>query len=322
MRDPRTDLPPMNSLAVFETAARRLSFTRAAQELTISREAVSRHIRGLEANLGAPLFRRMHRSLELTSEGRLFYDAARKSLEGVRSAARAVKNTGAPRTVTVLATIAISSFWLTPRLPRLQALEPDVRIRILASDQPPDPDGEQFDIGVIYGDGDWPGFTARKLFPVRSFPVCAPDYLRRTEKIRHPDDLRRCTLLNLEGARHSSEDWVWWLEHFGETARSGLRIIEFDNYSNVVQAALDGQGVALGFSGLIDGLLARGSLVRALETEFNPGHHACLVTPDSRPSGKAAQKLADWIVEDASREFTSGHTQPLQPRRGRQQAVR
>lgn len=288
----------MNSLAVFEMAARHLSFTRAAAELTISREAVSRHIRGLENYLGVALFLRKHRALELTDAGHQFRAAVEESLDRVRVSARSLRNSGTPAAVTVFATIAISSFWLTPRLSRFRMRAPDVRIRILASDQLPDFRSANIDVGLLYGDGGWPGLDARALFPVRSFPVCAPDYPRRAGAIENPEDLRNHTLLNLEGGQHSSEDWVWWLAQFGNDSVRDLQIIGFDNYANVIQAALEGQGMALGFSGLVDDLVARGSLIRPIDTALSPGRSVYLVTPTSGIANQMTPQFVDWIAEE------------------------
>ncbi len=291
----------MNSLAVFEMAARYLSFTRAAEELTISREAVSRHIRVLEDHLGVPLFNRLYRALELTDAGHRFRAAVEESLDQIRLSARSIREPETAPAVTVLATIAISSFWLTPRLPRFRMRAPNVRIRILASDQLPDFRATRIDVGLVYGDGNWPGLEARPLFPVRSFPICSPGYAREMLPISMPADLPGHTLLNLEGDRHSSEDWAWWLAQCGGITTAGLQVIDFDNYANVIQAALEGQGVALGFSGLVDDLIDRGSLVRPIATEMDPGRSVYLVTPVSASPKETTVRFVDWITDETRR---------------------
>ena len=292
----------MNSLAVFEVAARHLSFTLAAEELTISREAVSRHIRRLEDHLGVKLFLRLHRALELTDAGFRFQASVEEALDGIRLCARSLKGESQPATVTVTATIALSAFWLTPRLPRFRAREPGVRIRMRASDSLPDLRREQIDVGLIYGDGEWPGLAATRLFAVDSFPVCAPDYLAGQAPIRAPEDLAGHTLLNLEGGRHSSEDWLWWLGNFRPVSPESLQIIGFDNYANVIQAAIEAQGVALGFGQLVDGLIERGSLVRPIGTRLSPGHSAYVVTPRQAAPRREVAVFVDWILEEAARQ--------------------
>jgi LysR family glycine cleavage system transcriptional activator len=290
----------MNSLVVFEVSARHLSFTLAAEELTITREAVSRHIRRLEDHLGVKLFLRLHRALELTDAGLRFQGAIQEALEGIRQSAGALKGAPAPATVTIVATIAISSFWLTPRLPHFREREPSVRIRMRTSDSLPDLRREGIDLGLYYGDGQWSGLSARKLFEIESFPVCSPAYLMKQPPLRAPGDLIQHSLLNLEGGKHSKEDWLWWLGSFQPVAPESLQIIDFDNYANVIQAAVEGQGVALGFGQLVEGLIARGSLIRPLTESLNPGRAAYLVTPRQSALRPEAALFVDWIMEEAA----------------------
>ena len=299
MRDPRTTLPPMNSLIIFEVAARLLSFTQAAEELTITREAVSRHIRRLEDDLGVRLFLRLHRALELTEAGRAFQGAVEEALDGIRLSARALKGEGKQDSVTILATVAISSFWLTPRLKRFRDREPDLRLRLRTSDSLPDLRREGIDVALVYGEGSWPGVKAQPLFATVSFPVCAPDYPVKAPPLKEPADLVQHTLLNLEGERHSSEDWVWWLNGFGTYDARRLQIIGFDNYATVIQAAIEGQGVALGFSRLIDDLIARGSLIYPFKASRNPGQAAYVVTPETVKPRPEVARFVEWVLEEA-----------------------
>ena len=125
MQSLRARLPPIKSLVAFEASARLLSFTRAGQELRVSREAVSRQIRILESHLGVKLFVRLHRALELTQAGEAFHAVVRESLESIARSADALQRAGQPAKVTVTATIAIASYWLTPRLPKFRAAHPD-----------------------------------------------------------------------------------------------------------------------------------------------------------------------------------------------------
>lgn len=290
----------MNSLVVFEVSARLLSFTQAAEELTITREAVSRHIRRLEDHLGTRLFLRLHRALELTDAGHHFHAAVQEALDGIRQSADALKGGAAPSTVTVAATIAISSLWLTPRLPHFREREPSFRIHMRTSDRLPDLRREGIDLGLYYGDGQWPGLSARKLFEIDSFPVCSPAYLAKQPPLRRPADLVQHSLLNLEGGKHSSEDWFWWLGSFAKIAPDSLQIIDFDNYANVIQAAIEGQGVALGFGQLVEGLIARGSLIRPLSESLDPGRAAYLVMPKQSVTRPEIARFVDWIMEEAA----------------------
>ena len=179
MRNLRFKLPPLNSLVVFEAAARHLSFTCAAEELRISREAVSRQIRLLEKHLDQALFLRLHRSLELTDVGKRFSDTVSFGLCKIADSAIEILEENRGSSVVVSATIAIASFWLTPRLPRFRICNPHTTINITVTDNPGNMRQSGINIGLRYGDGNWPGLNSKHLFDVESIPVCSADYLKR-----------------------------------------------------------------------------------------------------------------------------------------------
>ncbi|MCP4327594.1 MAG: LysR family transcriptional regulator [Alphaproteobacteria bacterium] len=299
MQSLRARLPPLNSLVAFEVAARHLSFTLAGEELHVSREAVSRQIRSLERHLGIRLFVRLHRALKLTKAGEVFLGDVQRSLEEIARATGAVRRTSGPARVTISATIALASFWLTPRLPKFRARQPNTEIRVVVSDAPLDLANEGIDVGLRYGDGDWPGVISTRLFDIESFPVCTPDYLASGPPIARPADLTRHTLLNLDGEVHAVEDWQWWLRDAKVEPDGPLHVLGFDSYANVIQAALDGQGLALGFSHILDGLLSAGALVRPLDAALSKGLAVYLVTPRGGAPTRSAQAFFDWVLGEA-----------------------
>jgi len=299
MQSLRSRLPPVNSLVAFEASARHLSFTRAGQELLISREAVSRQIRILESYLGVKLFNRLYRALELTEAGQSFQSVVGESLENIGRETINLQRLTQPTKITVSGTVAITSFWLTPRFPQFRAEHPDVEIRVHVSDEPPDMLAEGIDVGLQYGNGIWPGLKATELFRVESFPVCSPGYLKISGPISSPSDLREQALLYLDGAQHSEENWNWWMEEFDLSLPSSVRTFGFDNYANVIQAALDGQGVALGFSDIIEDLLSKGLLVRPMEQTCVTGYSVYLVVPNGMTLSSNAELFHDWIVSEA-----------------------
>lgn len=311
MRNLRRRLPPVNSLVVFEAAARHLSFTRAGQELRISREAVSRQIRAIEAFYGKGLFLRKHRALELTDAGRRLEAAASDGLEMIARASDELVRSGAEETVSVASTVAIASFWLTPRLPRFRSRHPDIAIHVKVSDDPPEMRRDGIDVGLRYGDGNWPQLAATRLFDVASYPVCSLDYLGRAPTLVSAADLGRHTLLNLEGPTHAPEDWNWWLESLGLPKQTPQQMVGFDNYANVIQAALHGQGMALGFSHLMDDLLSQGQLVRPIDETLSKGLAVYLVVPKAATLSRGAQEFRNWILSEAE---IAAETGPLASR--------
>jgi LysR family glycine cleavage system transcriptional activator len=295
-------LPPLKSLVAFEAAARHLSMTSAAAELGISREAVSRQIRILEEHLGVKLFDRLHRAVALTSSGKKFQSVVQESLENIAYVAGAVRHPSVPFKITVSATIAIASFWLTPRLPRFREKHPNVEIHVVVSDAPRNLLADGVDIGLRYGDGNWRGLKAYRLFEVTSYPVCSPDYLQTSASLDAPSDLLNHNLINLDGAPHASEDWWWWLKGHGVTVPRSFKTLGFDSYDNVIRAALDGQGVALGFSGLVTNLLAEHRLVRPIDAELSKGLAVYLVRPSGTKQAQRVAQFIEWILEEASAE--------------------
>jgi len=300
MANLRQRLPPLNSLVAFEAAARHGSMTRAAEELLVTREAVSRQIHALEEHLGVSLFVRVHRAVELTAEGETFRTVVASSLGALARATDSMRQTSGAQRVTVMATIAIASFWLTPRLPSFRARHPEIEIRLRASDTPLDMQSEGIDLGLRYGLGSWPGQNNTQLFATETFPVCGAAYLKAHGPIDTPADLLGHTLLNLDGPTHSNEDWTWWLQGAGVAPARPPSLLGFDSYANVIQATLHGQGIALGFSRIVDGLLDSGQLVRPVGPALRKGHAVHLVTVPGLELSPPAAAFRDWLVEQSA----------------------
>jgi LysR family glycine cleavage system transcriptional activator len=300
MSNLRWRLPPVNSLVAFEAACRHLSFTRAGDELGVTREAVSRHIRQLENHLATKLFVRVHRAVELTAEGRRFAAVVRRGLEDIANAAQELERQGQAPRVSVAATVAIASFWLTPRLPAFRALRADIELHVTVSDLPRDLAAENIDVGLRYGDGAWAGVDATALFTTTTYPVCSPEFLARNGPIGDAATVGEQVLLNLDGPNHTQEDWRWWLDAMGLT-QSGRRMLSFDNYANIIQAALDGQGVALGFSGIISSLLDEGRLIRPIPDTLSRDLAVHLVVPSGTTISAPARAFCDWVMAEAQK---------------------
>ncbi len=297
-------LPPLKSLVAFEAAARLLSLTRAGGELRVSREAVSRHIRVLEEHLGVKLFDRLHRAVALTPPGKKLQAVVQQSLEDIAHVSRAIGSSVASHKITVAATIAISSFLLTPRLSRYRAKHPNDEIHVVISDQPIEFFADEIDIALRYGDGSWPGFDSIHLFDVQSFPVCTPEYLETAPKLQSPADLVNHTLVNLDGVPHASEDWWWWLNEHNVRVPESLNLLGFNSYDNVIRLTMQGEGVALGYSGLVDDHVDDGRLVRPLGSVENRIQAVYLVVPAAAAPEPQVQRFIDWIIEETSEHTT------------------
>jgi len=300
MQNLRTRLPPVNSLVAFEASARLLSFTRAGQELHISREAISRQIRILESHLQISLFVRKYRALELTPAGKELKFVVSESLNNIADCTLSLKHKTQPTKINIVATIAITSFWLIPRLSKFCRTFPQVDIDIRASDDPIGRLEAGADIGILYGKGKWSGYESTHLFDVETFPVCSPQYLKTSGPLTDLSDLNNHTLLYLTGTMHSGENWDWWIESLNLEPLSTARKLSFDSYDNVIQAAMDGQGIALGFSNLVGKQMTKGRLVRPFKQSFKKGDGVYLVVPRGRRVQTNARRFLDWIQHEAA----------------------
>ncbi len=267
-----SSMPSLSLLQTFEVVARRSSFTLAADEMCLTQSAVSRQIRALEDQLGLPLFRRLHRAIELTSDGRQLYDAVSRGLQEITSCVAGLRSAVEPPQITVAASVAFSYFWLMPRLESFTSRHPDIDLRVLATDQMVDLRHEGVDVAILYGSGQWEGTRTHLLFGERVYPVCSPAYLRDHPELRAPSDMLDQTLLHLDGGGNiwGGVDWRVWLMTQGVAGQPVRRGVRLNSYPMILQAAEAGRGVALGWSYITDPMLTDGRLIcpvdKSLET--------------------------------------------------------
>lgn len=289
-------LPPLNALRAFEAAARHLSFTRAAEELHVTQTAISHQIRGLEEHLGIRLFRRFARGLVLTEEAQLFLPPVRDAFEQIAGAtARLAKEqTGGVLTVSILPSFAAK--WLVPRIGRFRTAHPEIDLRISASTALVDFARDDVDVAIRCGPGHYPGLRIDRLFGETIAPVCSPELRMRPPGLSVPDDLRHHTLLH----DHDDVDgWRVWLELAGVAGVDPSRGPGFDDASMMLQAAIDGQGVALGRSALVAADIAAGRLIRPFE-QSRPFRFAYwLVCPLASADRPKIAAFRGWILEEA-----------------------
>ncbi len=257
-------LPPLNALRAFEAAARRLSFTRAAEELNVTPGAISQQIRGLEDFIGAELFYRQGRTLQLTDAG---LAALPLLTDGFDALARAVALMRAParrRRLTVSIAPSFAAKWLTPRLHRFQAANPDTEVWIAADTVLADLEAGEADLAVRYGSGQYEGLLSERLLDEWVSPMCSPALLDGPHPIRVPADLAHHTLLHDASPESAGDglDWRSWLAARGAAdAVDAARGPRFNQSALVIDAAAAGRGVALAKRTLAQADLAAGRLV-------------------------------------------------------------
>lgn len=291
-------LPPLNSLVAFEAASRHLSFTLAANELNVTQGAVSRQIRQLEEYLGTALFMRINRTINLTATGSLYYQSISNSLIDISTVTGDVKKWQGDRKVTVVTTNAMAALWLMPRVPDFQRRYEDIDLRILVSDTIQDLRQMDCNIALFYCRTPPQNMKATPLFSEEVFPVCSPGYLEKIGGPAQPAEaIFNKTLLCLEDAH---ADWLGWDEWFSAVDLPNIRPknrININNYPMLLQAALNGQGIALAWGGLSDNYLESGALVRPVPQVHATRSSFSLLEPVEKSLVPASVKLfRAWLL--------------------------
>lgn len=298
-----TRLPPLNALRTFEAAARRGGFTSAARELHVTPAAVSHQIKTLESHLDVQLFRRLPRGLEITEAGRQLLPHLTRGLDHF---ARAVEELGTGDIAGPLKINTAPSFaglWLVPRLATFVRAYPDIELCVLAEETAPDLERGEVDIRLPYGMGDYPGLETSLLMREQIFPVCAPSLLNQLQ-IRRFSDLRHHTLLHdvNTGAEEPTMTWRRWLRDAGVSGVDAGRGLKFGNSMLVVEAALRGQGVALGRTWLVGEHLASGRLVRPLKASRPADYAYYAVTTRAGAKRPRVQAFLGWLEAQVERD--------------------
>lgn len=289
---------PLKSLAVFEAAARHGKFSAAADELFMTPAGVSQHIAQLEADLGIPLFSRRHRGVALTSAGEYFQHSVEQGLRTLSEGVSSVRRMGGERIVNILTDFGFAAWWLMPRLATLAELMPEVEIRLVTTQSEIDASGGAFDLGILFGRGDWPGCDTQLLFREEVFPVCSPAYLGDRKLPLSLEEIAGLRLLHLKSNAPSRWfDWHDWFTAIGASLPGGHQELVFSNYQIVLQAVLLGQGVGIGWTPLIDDLVANGSLVRLSDTPLSSDRGYHIVRPTRAADvNPFADTIAAWLV--------------------------
>ena len=292
-------LPSLRALRAFEAASRHLSFTRAAHELNVTQAAISHQIKGLEARLGMPLFRRLNRALLLTEAGQSLFLAVNEALELIATAVDRLHRHDQTGEVTVTTMDSFAATWLVPRLGRFRKLHPEIDIRITTSDVSIDFARETVDLGVRYGYGDWPGLHVEKLMTEELFPVCSPALLETGPPMNKASDLSRYTLLHDD----MRIDWRMWLMAAGvEDIVNSDRGPSFGHSNLVIQAAIHGDGVALARSVLVATSLAEGQLIKPFELALPTNYAYYVVCPEVNLQRPKIKAFRQWLFQEAAKE--------------------
>jgi LysR family glycine cleavage system transcriptional activator len=295
-------LPPLNALPCFEAAARLLNFSKAAEELSLTPGAISRAIRNLEDQLQVQLFERGTRSARLTAVGEPYARAVRETLEQLASATAMATARRSDSTLNVSTSDGFAGRWLVPRLYRFHKAQPDIDVRVSTTGKLTNFFGDGIDVAVRYGAGNYPGLTAEFLTDEEVFPVCSPALLKGKHPLRRPEDLKHHTLIR----DTYPVDWAAWFAAAGVKAGNPRRGLTFDSYTFAVDAAVKGEGVALGRTTLVADDLAAGRLVRPFKQALKGVSSFYLVYPPEAIRQRKVRMFREWMMEEMGTAATPG----------------
>ncbi|MBV5262104.1 transcriptional regulator GcvA [Synechococcus moorigangaii CMS01] len=284
-------IPPLNPLRTFEVAARLCSLTLAAEELNVSQVAVSRQVKTLEDYLGVTLFRRLHRGVELTDEGRQLHEGIAHAFQDIATASRRVSRRGRRDILAIQSYTTFSQRWLIPRLTNFHDRHPRIEVRLSSSIAPVDFESQNLDAAIRAGKGDWPELHSEKLVDVELIPICTPEY-REQHGLRDPNDLGRVRLLH---SMARPTDWAAWIKRVGADVdpEPGIR---FESSALAYEASSMGGGVALAVKIFVKRQLQNGNLVAPFgDLACYSGEGYFLTWPKSTAPSRTLIKFLDWM---------------------------
>jgi LysR family glycine cleavage system transcriptional activator len=290
-------LPPLNALKAFEAVARSNSVTRAAEELSVTQGAVSHQLKALEAILDIKLFNRERQRLVITEAGREYLAVVRDALDQIAVGTYRIVQRQRSGVLTVSVSSDFAAKWLVNRLGRFAETHPEIDLRVSATDHHVDFAREDVDLAVRHGDGNWPGLEVVRLCAERLFPVCSPKLISGQNRITTPSDLLKFPLLRLDDWK----TWTRWFEAAGVTdpVAHGPAL---NRASMLVDAAVDGQGVALARTALAAWDIIKGRLVRPVDVSLTMSNTYWIVCPKVASSVPKIVTFRNWLLAEAAED--------------------
>jgi LysR family transcriptional regulator, glycine cleavage system transcriptional activator len=289
-------LPSLNALRSFDAAARHESFTRAAEELCVTQGAVSHQVKALEAELGVKLFNRERQRLVITQAGCDYLTVIRDAFDRIAIGTERLLQRQGSGVLTVSTSPDFAAKWLVNRLGRFAEAHREIDLRIAAQMHHVDFAREDVDVAVRHGDGHWPGLTAVNLCAEELFAVCSPKLRGNARDLRQPVDVLKFPLLHLG----NGNAWSKWLEAAGIGDAEALRGPVFNHASMLIDAAIDGQGVALARTALAAGDLLNGRLVRLFRVALPLSRTYWIVCPPATANLPKIVTFRDWLMIEAA----------------------
>lgn len=273
-----------------------MSFTKAGAELNVSRVAVSQQIKALESHLGAPLFRRQHRTLTLTQIGERYHRTISRALEQIVRGTNEITRSSNQKTVIVTSTAGFATYWLMPNIGAFREQHPDIDLRFVISDLYLDIAEENIDVAIRYGTPSFSNVHSEHLVQEVIAPTCAAHFIPQGLRLT-PEEMATYPLIHLDGPYDAQTRWQNWFQLQELDSRAVQRSITVNTYTNLVQAVLDGQGFALVGPPLMTGFLSSQKLIQPVIAEPMARRSFYLVLPSNRTLSDSAKMFCDWVRE-------------------------
>ena len=289
-------LPSLNALKAFEASARHESFTKAAGELFVTQGAVSHQVKALEAELGIRLFQRERQRLVITEAGRSYLEVVRDAFDRIAAGTEVLLQRQTGGVLTVSTSPDFAAKWLVNRLGRFAEAHPEIDLRVSATLHHVDFAREDVDLAVRHGDGNWPGLDVTRLCTEQLFPVCSPKLVSGKRRITQPPDVLKFTLLHLD----QRQDWAKWLDAAGVANAEVSRGPVMNRASMVIDAAVDGQGIALARTTLAAWDLLNRRLVRPFAASLRLSKAYWIICPKATAALPKITIFREWLLAEAA----------------------
>ena len=299
MRELRELVHSAHHLLVFEAAARHGSFTRAARELNVSQPAVSLAVKQLETALKVPLFTRGHRAISLTPAGEMLFGDVSSGFSRMLETARRLRRQGRGAHVTLSVSTAFANYWMVPRLAHFRRRNPGIDLRLQTTDKDLDLAEEGLSLGVRLGAGAWRGYAAALIADEELIAMASPRFAEAHPGIASLDTLADQRLIHLEEPFRPRPTWGDWFSAMGGTYRDSGHGLRLNDYALVIQAAMAGEGIALGWRHVVQGLLEQKLLVRIGPWAWRTKAGFYLIWSSKVQLSAQAEVVKDWIIETA-----------------------
>lgn len=289
-------IPPLRALKAFESSARHLSFTKAAEELFVTQAAISHQIKSLEEKIDVKLFKRYNRALQLTTEGQVYLLSIREALEKLETASRQLANRNTKGGLSISTLPSFATKWLAKRIWKFQEHHPEIEVSISAFEWLADFKKEEVDIAIRYGRGDWPDVFSELLFEEKVFPICNKKVFK---ELGDDPDPKSILIRNLIHDDFSSEDWSMWFKQAGIDITSPIKGTRFSHTVMMLESVENGNSLALGHTSLVIDDLKRKLLYAPFQITIPSEYSYYLVCPKGFENSSRILAFREWIKEEA-----------------------